>query len=337
MNPQRPERLGRRSFLTLVGSTALASAAVIVGRSLGDDRTAAAATRATPTPLRRKGSLLIHAGGDTNLDPAAIPEFRTYGYEHAWTGLGGLFERDDLSLVNCECPVSDLGAKYPKEYNYRGDPAALPAMRAAGVDVANLGNNHAYDYGPQALLDTVANLRANGIAPVGAGKDPRAANAPAVFERNGWTIAVVGFGKVVDPYPAAVAAPNHPGAADGHDLDAMVRATAAAKKDADLMIVMIHWGVELDTVPRAADVALGRRLVEAGADVIFGGHSHRLQPVGTHQGRPIFYSLGNFVWPRYSVAGATTAVAEVRVTPRGRISGRLLPATIASSGHPVLR
>ncbi len=354
-------RFSRRSFLALVGTAAVAGAGVVVARSLGAGdgagttagtggtpsrtagsssasaaRTATPAPTATPTP--RRGSLLIHAGGDTNLDPNYIPALRTYGYEHAWTGLDGLFERDDLTLVNCECAVSDEGSAYPgKEFNFRGDPAALPAMKAAGVDVANLGNNHAYDYGPVALVDTVANLRRHAIAPVGAGSGPKAALAPATFERNGWTIAVVGFDKVVDPYPTAIARPGHPGTAAGHDLDAMVRATAAAKKEADLVIVAIHWGVELDTVPRADDVILGKRLVEAGADMIFGGHAHRLQPMGNHSDRPIFYSLGNFVWPNFSVAGATTAVAEVRVSPQGRLRGRMLPAYIASPGHPVLR
>ncbi len=285
-----------------------------------------------------KRPLLIHAGGDTSLDPDYIPAFRAYGYEHAWTGLDGLFQRDDLTLVNCECPVSRRGERYPgKEFNFRGDPAALPAMRAAGVDVANLGNNHAYDYGPVALLDTIHNLRAHGIAPVGAGQDRVDAISPAILERQGWTIAVLGFDKVVDPYPTSVAAPGHPGTAAGHDVNAMLRATAAARRDADLVIVAIHWGVELDTAPRAEDRALGDRLIDAGADMIFGGHAHRLQPAGAHAGRPIFYSLGNFVWPHLSVAGSTTAVAEVRVTPAGRVTGRLLPAYIATSGHPVLR
>jgi poly-gamma-glutamate synthesis protein (capsule biosynthesis protein) len=292
----------------------------------------------TATPIPKKGSLLIHGAGDTNLDPSYIPAFRTYGYEHAWTGLGGLFERDDLSVLNCECPVSDEGSRWPgKEFNFRGDPAALPAMKRAGVDAANLGNNHAYDYGPQALLDTVANLKDHGIAPVGAGRDPKAANAPAIFERNGWTIAVVGFDKVVDPWPTAVAAPGHPGTADGHDLDAMVAATAAVKKDADLVIVAIHWGVELDTTPRPDDVALAHRLTAAGADMIFGGHAHRLQPWAMVNGRPVFYSLGNFVWPNFSVAGSTTGVAQVKVTPHRKITASLLPAFITSPGHPVLR
>jgi poly-gamma-glutamate synthesis protein (capsule biosynthesis protein) len=99
---------------------------------------------------------------------------------------------------------------------------------------------------------------------------------------------------------------------------------------------MIHWGVELDTRPRPDQVALGHRMIDAGADVIFGGHSHRLQPMETYRGRPIFYSLGNFVWPNFSAAGSSTAVAEVNVTPGGTFRGRLLPATITAPGHPEL-
>jgi len=78
-------------------------------------------------------------------------------------------------------------------------------------------------------------------------------------------------------------------------------------------------------------------MIEAGADAIFGHHAHRLQPMDTYRGRPIFYGLGNFVWPNFSVEGSTTAVAEVTVTADGRIRGRLLPAFIASAGHPTLR
>src|SRR5437867_5433140 len=152
----------------------------------------------------------------------------------------------------------------------------------------------------------------------------------------GW-IAVVGFDKVVDPFPQAVAALGHPGTAGEHNYDAMVKTVKAARKDADLVIVAIHWGVELDTKPRDADIALGQRFIEAGADILFGSHSHRLQPMAVYKGRPIFYSLGNFVWPNFSTAGSTTAVAEIKVTPQGKFVPRLIPAFITSPGHPVLQ
>jgi poly-gamma-glutamate synthesis protein (capsule biosynthesis protein) len=272
-----------------------------------------------------------------NLDPGYISSYASQGYAYAWSGLHGLFRHDDLTVVNLECTVSDLGSAVPKEFNFRGDPDALPPMAEAGVEVANLGNNHSYDFGPDALVDTVRNVRRAGIEPVGAGATSDEALAPAMFDLQGWRVAVLGFDEVVDPFPEAVATASKPGTAAGHDTGLMVDAVRAAADRADLVVVDIHWGVELDTEPRADQVALAHRMIEAGADVIFGGHSHRLQPMETYHGRPIFYSLGNFVWPDLSVAGATTAVAEVTVTPQGRFRGRLLPAFIEAPGHPVLR
>jgi poly-gamma-glutamate synthesis protein (capsule biosynthesis protein) len=209
-------------------------------------------------------------------------------------------------------------------------------MRAAGVEVGNMANNHAYDYGPAALVDTRRNLLRAGIAPVGAGEDAGEANRPAIFHLKGWTVAVVGLDEVLDPEPEEVATETKPGTADGHDFPAMVRAVRAAARQADLVVVDIHWGVELDTRPQPYQIPQAHQLIEAGADVIFGGHSHRLQPVEIYRARPIFYSLGNFVWPNFSAAGSTTAVAEVRVNPRGRFTARLLPAYITAPGHPVL-
>lgn len=301
-----------------------------------------AATSPTPAPVAAptpspepRGRLVIHGTGDVNLDPSYIASFAVNGYEYAWSGLDGLFLEDDLTVVNLECPASDEGAIIPKEFNFRCDPAALPAMRRAGVEVANQANNHGYDYGPEALLDSVANLRRAGIEPVGAGSDDRKALAPAILEIDGWTVAVVGLGMVVDP-AASVAGPDHPGIAAGHDTDAMLRAIRAAEARADLVIVTIHWGVELDTEPRAEQVELGEDFVEAGADIVFGHHAHRLQPVTHHRGRPIFWGLGNFVWPNFSAEGSTTAVARAVVRPDGSVRGTLLPAFIEAPGHPVL-
>ncbi len=301
-----------------------------------------ATTAATPSPSPSpspteppRGALVVHATGDVNMDPSYITNFQTRGFEYAWSGLDGLFRRDDLTVINLECAVSTIGSPVPKEFTFRGDPASLPVMHDAGVEVADLGNNHSGDFGPAALLDTRANLEANDIAAVGAGRDDVEAHAPALFDVNGWTIAVLGFGGVV-PAPDWIAGPGHPGMADGDDVPSMVAAVKAADRVADLVFVAIHWGVELDLTPRADDVARAHAMIDAGADAIFGHHTHRLNPMDTYKGRPIFWSLGNFVWPNFSVAGATTAVAEVRVRPNGKITGRLLPAFIEDAGHPVL-
>jgi poly-gamma-glutamate capsule biosynthesis protein CapA/YwtB (metallophosphatase superfamily) len=294
--------------------------------------TGSSANLADPSP---RGTLVIHGAGDVSLDPSQIPAFRTRGYDWVWSGLDGLFVDDDLTVVNLECPATDMVDPVVKAFTIRCDPAALPWARLAGVDVASQGNNHAYDDGPAGLVDSLGRIEGAGIAAVGAGADAADALRAARFQIHGWNVAVLGINEIVDP-PDEVAGPDKPGTAAGHDFALTIRAIHAAAATSDLLVVTIHWGVELDARPRAYQVRQAHRMIDAGADVIFGSHAHRLQPVETYRGRPIFYSLGNLVWPRLTPVSRSTAVAEVTVTPDGTIQGRILPAEIASDGHPVL-
>jgi poly-gamma-glutamate synthesis protein (capsule biosynthesis protein) len=294
-----------------------------------------AAAPPTPSPPPHE-KIVIHGTGDVSLDPDYIPAFLSNGYGWAWSGLDGLFRDDDLTVINLECPSSDIVAPIPKTFSFRCDPAALPVAKRFGVDVANLANNHGFDQGPAALLDSIRNVERADLVPVGAGRDAEEADAPRYVEVKGWRIGIVGVGEVLDPIDQ-VADGNEPGTSVGHDFPRALRAIREAEANADLVVVSIHWGVELDTQPREYQVDEAHRMIDAGADMIFGHHSHRLQPMDTYEGRPIFYGLGNFVWPNFSVAGSTTAVAEVVVFPNGRVRGRLLPAFIESPGHPVLR
>jgi Bacterial capsule synthesis protein PGA_cap len=350
-------RAGRSpGFVWLVSILALIVVAVVAARVLGGDRGgvrgpagfAAAATSASPasrpsatavpTPSAAAGpreSLLIHAAGDVSLDPGYISTYASNGYGYAWSGLNGLFRSDDLTIVNVECPVTNRGANIDKQFSFHGTPDALPAMRRAGVEVGSLANNHAYDRGPDGLLDSVRNLREAGIAPIGAGRDQDAALRPAMFDLRGWRVAVLGLDEVLDPLDE-VARSDKPGTAAGHDFGLMLDAVKGAAADADLVVVMIHWGVELDTDPRPYQVSEAHKLVDAGADMIFGSHSHRVQPLEVYRGKPVFYSLGNFVWPDFSSEGSSTGVAQVRVRPNGDLRARLLPARIVAPGHPEL-
>ena len=289
----------------------------------------------TASTLPRKGSVIIHGTGDVNLDPAYIPALASRGYDWAWSGLQGLFAEDDLTVVNLECSPSGLGSPEAKAFTFRCADEGLAAMAGAGVEVANLANNHSQDFGKEAMLDGRANLEAKGIFPVGTGATAAQAGEPAIFELNGWKVAVVGFGGV-RPHDGWIATADQPGMADGDSVESMVATVEAAHELADWVVVTIHWGVELDVEPRAEDVDRARAIVAAGADVIFGHHTHRLQPFELLSGRPVAWGLGNFVWPNLSPAGSRTAVARVVITPQGQIAGCLLPAVIESPGHPVL-
>ena len=294
---------------------------------------AAPSTPTTDQPAR--GTLVIHGTGDVSLDPSQVPALRIHGYDWAWSGLDGLFGHDDLTMMNLECPATDIVDPEPKAFTFRCDPQAVPAARRAGVDVVSQANNHAFDQGPAGLVDSLDAIRAAGLVSVGAGADESEALRAARFEIHGWTVAVVGIDQVLDPLDQ-VAGPNKPGTAGGHDFRLALRAVRGAAASSDLVLVMIHWGVELEEQPRPYQIRQARRMVDAGADVIFGAHPHVLQPMETYRGHPIFYSLGNLVWPRISEAAAVTAVAEVVVEPDGTIQARMVPIEIVSNGHPVV-
>jgi poly-gamma-glutamate synthesis protein (capsule biosynthesis protein) len=198
-----------------------------------------------------------------------------------------------------------------------------------------MGNNHSGDYGKDALVDGRANLIAAGLGAVGAGKDLNEAGAPALYDIKGWNVAVIGFGGVA-PDNSWYATADRPGMRSGDHNTQMVEAVKAAKAVADIVVVAIHWGVELDTTPRSDDIQRAKEMIAAGADIIFGSHPHRMQPLEFIDGKPVFWSLGNFVWPHNSVPSATTAVARAVINPDGSIDACLIPAYIESHGHPEL-
>ena len=290
-------------------------------------------TPSSTAPAR--GRLAINAVGDVNVDPTYIPALAIEGYDHALSGMDGLFLDDDLTIINLECPASELGTIVPKQFNFRCDVGALESLQRLGVDVANQGNNHILDYGPEAMLDSLDQLRAADIAPVGAGRNAAEAHEPALFTLNGWTVAVLGFGGVV-PGAGWIATDDRPGMADGDTIETMVAAVQAADAVADIVVVTIHWGVELQSGPPADDVRRAEAMIDAGADMIFGHHPHRLNALEMYAGKPVSWSLGNFVWPRLSAAGSDTAVAQVIVEPDGQITACYLDVTIVSDGHPKL-
>lgn len=322
---------------TTAGTTTLASTTThppttTVPQTSTTIATAAAAPVEPVPPARRR--LVINGTGDVNLDPRFVRTFPTTGYEHAWTGLEGLFTADDLTVVNLECSASDLGTPWDKPYTFRCDPEALPSMGAAGVEVANLANNHAIDYGFEAMLDARLNLEANGIVPVGAGANAAVAYAPALFEINGWTVAVLGGGGVFPETGSWIAGDDRPGMTNGDSVEAMTAAIRAADEVADLVIVTIHWGKQGATTPRAFEIELAHAFIDAGADGIFGHHQHRLNPLGWYRGKPIAWGLSNFVWQTYP---RETAVAQFVFEPNGTIGACLVPVIIETPGHPVVQ
>jgi poly-gamma-glutamate synthesis protein (capsule biosynthesis protein) len=222
----------------------------------------------------------------------------------------------------------------PKEYNFRGTPAALRvARRFAGLDVLNLANNHTGDYGVRAMLDTIRNVRRLGMAPVGAGSDLSHARRPRVVRRLGLRIAFVGFSTIL---PASFwAGRDRPGTtfASEENVRAGVR---AARRRADVVIATFHWGIERSTRPDGIQLNLTDAALDAGATAVIGAHPHVLQPIRRFGNRLVAYSLGNFVFTTGSALTSRTGILKLRLSARGVERAHLRPARIVS-GQPRLR
>jgi hypothetical protein len=279
------------------------------------------ASRALRVRVRR---LVLAAVGDVNLGDGPGHVMAERGYRFPWGGVAPVLRRADVALANLECAVSTRGRPVPKEFRFRGRPAALRvAHDYAGIDAMSLANNHVGDYGTAALLDTVRHTRRFGMAAIGAGRDLADARASRVVERLGLRVAFVGFS---DIGPASFAAgPNRPGTAFASD-EAIRAGVRAARRRGDVVVAVFHWGVERARRENArqrhfAAVALG-----AGADAVIGHHPHVLQPVRRHGRRVVAYSLGNFVWSAGSAATARTGILELRLSARGVERSRMLPA-----------
>ncbi len=278
-------------------------------------------------PPSSRGRLVIHGTGDVNL----WERYAGTDPEATWGPLRSIFQSDDLTVINLECTPSELGEPLPKEFNFRCPLASLPIMAEAGVDVANLANNHSQDFGQEAMLDGRRNVLASGVEPVGVGENLAVATMPALFEIKGWTVAVLGFGGVVID-SGWLATTDRPGMASGDDGELIAEAVRRADALADIVVVTIHWGSELETVPRQGDILLAEAMIEAGADMIFGHHQHRLNPMTFVDGRPVAWGLGNFIWQVGSGDASRTALAQVIVEPDGTVRGCLIPARIVGLG-----
>jgi poly-gamma-glutamate synthesis protein (capsule biosynthesis protein) len=202
----------------------------------------------------------------------------------------------DVFVVNLECCISSRGSRWPdpeKPFFFRAPPLAAELLAQSGVDCVTLANNHALDYGAEALLDTLDSLRAAGVGCVGAGGDSAAARAPCVLSAGGERLAVLG----ASDHPAEFAAgADSPGIAfaDLHEDPGggwLVPAVAAAARDADAVLVTPHWGLNMTLRPSAHIRAAARALLHAGATLVAGHSAH----VAHGAARAVLYDLGDFV------------------------------------------
>lgn len=255
-------------------------------------------TQTEPINSNSDEELLIHFAGDTIFSNKVATKLEQQGYDFPYVYVRDLFLKDDLTIVNLESPVTERGVEAEnKTYVFKSSPKALPEMSKAGIDAVNLANNHSLDQGVEGLLDTMDHLDVNEILHVGAGKDRVDAYAPIYVERKGMRIALLGFSRVI-PESDWAAGKNKAGVAITYDSKLAVASIREARQNADFVFVVVHWGKERVTVLEEHQTTLAHEYIDAGADLVIGGHPHVMQGIEKYKDKWIVYSTGNFIFSK---------------------------------------
>lgn len=269
--------------------------------------------------------------GDIMLD--GLPGKLIKAGKDPFENFAAIFKRADITIGNLECVVGTTGKPEDKNFVLRANPRVLPVIKNHFTAIS-LANNHTGDYGPEALSNMMNLLDMSGIKYFGAGKNIRSAHEPIIFEVKGKRIAVLGFDIFLPRSFEAL--DDRPGVSWGEP-DYIVADIKRAKSfyQADIVIAYPHWGWESEKKASLSQVRLAHLMIDSGVDMVVGGHPHVTQNIEIYKGKPIFYSLGNFVFDGFNTVDTTTGwVLEANIRSDSSMGWQIYAAKLNKSGIP---
>ena len=200
-------------------------------------------------------------------------EFAARGNDYSYflSGVKEFFEKDDITIVNLEGPLSERGERADKEFAFRGRSDYAKILSSSSVEAANIANNHSMDYGMTAYEDTIQNLEGNGIAAFGS-------DTIRVVETKGIRVGLIGTSAL--------------NTTQRTNFGTNMEKLKAMKPD--IIVASFHWGAEKAIKANSDQIVLAHNAVDMGADLVIGHHPHVLQGIEKYKGKYIVYSLGNF-------------------------------------------
>ena len=269
--------------------------------------------------------------GDTVLDDTAGKIIEQGG--DPFSDFSDYFAGADIRITNLECVVSTRGQANDKMYTFQAHPRVIHVLQKH-FDAVTLANNHSGDFGPDAFAQMLSLLKEAGLAQVGGGMNLKDAHTPLVFTRNGLRIAVLSYNEF---HPRSFEAGfDIPGVAWSEDQQVMEDIQTARRiHRADLVIPIMHWGWENERTANPRQRQLAKLMIDAGADAVIGGHPHVTQDVSVYKGKPIVYSVGNFVMKETDNAFQRKGwVLKMYLDKRGVTRFETLPVKIDMEGIP---
>ena len=272
-------------------------------------------------------TLSIVFTGDILLDRGVRRVINQHGVGHLFSdGIDSVFRSAQLVVGNLECPATKIDAPVFKRFIFRGEPEWLDTLRQHGITHLNLANNHSIDQGREGLLDTRRNIIEAGMTPMGAGENMQEASEPVLLAsepRNVWFLPSLRL--ALENYAYL---PDKP-CVSQEPMDSLIRRVYRLR-EADstaVIIVSLHWGGEhtLKPVPRQRLEA--HQLILAGADALICHHTHTLQTIETFMGKPIYYSIGNFIFDPTKPLNAKACIVRLEVT-QDSVQAETIPVEI---------
>lgn len=227
-----------------------------------------------------------------------------------------LFHASDIVVANLECPATRIKAPVQKIYIFRGDPEWLPILKQHGITHLNLANNHSIDQGRAGLADTWENILQAGMVPVGAAPTMAEAAEPVLLASTPRPVYLLPTLQMALENFAYL--PNRISVSN-ESIDSLVSRVARLREQCPsaYIIVSPHWGGEHTLQPNLQQKRDAKRLVDAGADILIGHHTHTLQTIDMYHGHSIYYSIGNFIFDQNRPINTQACAVQLKVTASG--------------------
>jgi len=238
----------------------------------------------------------------------------------------------DIRVANIETTIADpqLARKANKPYTFNSPLESLNVLKDANIDISSLANNHTGDYGRAATGNMIDQFNKANLEFVGAGKDTKQAFSPKIIDKNGVKVVFIAMNDIELAYTKV--SDNTPGTAY-LDQDLIIDSIKQAKqKDADVIVAILHWGVEYSMNQSARQTNWAHFLVDNGVDLVIGGHPHVIQPTETYKGKQIVYSLGNFIFDGMSGSALSGQMIAVEIKSNSTITGKIVKDRTISIG-----
>ena len=232
--------------------------------------------------------------GDVMLDWGIKEIVKKEGYNYPLKELKDFLLQFDYRFCNLECPISTIGTPHKnKKYIFLAKPDQIKLLKYGNINGVSLANNHIYDYGEKAMINTMTNLNLNEISFSGAGMTSNSAHIPIIIDINEIHFAIFAYSLIT--FEDSFATETNPGISRA-DLNLIKRDICRFKKFSDFIIISLHWGDEYSDYPNIKQIKFAHSIIDIGADIIIGHHSHVYNGIEIYKDKPIFYSLGNFIF-----------------------------------------